>query len=166
MTLLHLEKMEATNCKDSRNFLASRGTRSRNRNRSPSRPRENPCHKLTACIKEAVEGIKPAHDGSPHNSPIKLEGEGALDYKTVRDYMVSHFNVVEVDNDTAVKYLRAIGKEAKIPDKILTGAGGKVRLEVHQSFLKFNGVCSAIGYVYKSVRVGIPEPMKRGRHPQ
>ena len=161
LTPSHLEQMEAENRKDSHNFRASQTSGTRSRKKNPSRCRENPRRELRAYIKRAILGIEPSRDGSPHNSPIKLEGEGALNYETVRDYMVSHFNVVEVDKDTAVKYLRAIGKADQIPDKISTGAGGKVRLEVYQSYSKFSGVRSAVGYIYKSSRVPMPEDMKK-----
>ena len=160
LTPAHLEQMDVHNRDDSRKFLEM-SSRSRSGNNSLSRRRENPRRRLRDYIKRSILGIEPARDGSPHNSPIKLKGEGALDYKTVRDYMVSHYNVVEVDKDTAVKYLHAIGKEDQIPEETSTGAGGKVHLEVYQSFSKFSGVRSAIGYVYKSARIGMPEPMKK-----
>lgn len=37
--------------------------------------------------------VKPARNGEPHGSPIKIEGEGALSYEIVRDYMATKRNV-------------------------------------------------------------------------
>jgi len=62
----------------------------RNKRQKNQRP------ELRAYIKRCIEAIRPAREGSPHNSPIKIDGEGALTYTVVRDYMVSKFNVVEV----------------------------------------------------------------------
>ena len=74
--------------------------------------------------------------------------------------MESKFNVVEVDRDVAVSYLRATSRSEAITPEMQTG-GRKVRLQTYQSFSQFNGIRSAIGYIYKYARVPMPEEMSK-----
>ncbi|KAL7550473.1 LOW QUALITY PROTEIN: hypothetical protein ACHAWF_014863 [Thalassiosira exigua] len=143
----HLNQMVVFNDTDVSNFQ--------------QRPRRggNPRRNLRGYIKRSIKAMGPARDGAPHNSPIKIDGDGALKYEVVRDYMATKFNVVEVDRDTAATYLRAIGKGGAITEEMTEGAGGRVRLEVYQSESQFSGIRSAIGYVYKSARVPMPDEM-------
>ena len=113
---------------------------------------------LRAYIKRSIDCIEPARDGQPHNSPFKIEGEGALTYVAIRNYMATKANIVEVHRDAAVKYLREIGKGDNIPESMQVGEG-LVRLEIYQSTSQFSAIRSAVGYVYKSARVPMPEEM-------
>ena len=114
---------------------------------------------LRGYIRRSIKAIQPARDGFPHNSPIKIDGDGALTYTVVRDYMASKYNTVEVDKDSAVKYLRDTDNADQITDEMQTGPSRKVRLRVYQSESQFSAIRSAVGYVYKSARVPMPEEM-------
>lgn len=114
---------------------------------------------LRAYVRRTIKAIQPARDGLPHNSPIKIDGDGALTYTVIRDYMASKYNTVEVDKDSAVKYLRESDNADQITDEMQTGPSRKVTLQVYQSNSQFSAIRSAIGYVYKSARVPMPEDM-------
>ena len=53
-------------------------------------------------------------DGQHHNSFFKLDGDEALDYDAVVEYMTTKFNVAEVERSCAEKYLKAL----KLKDEI------------------------------------------------
>ncbi len=65
---------------------------------------------LCAYIHQSIKCIEPAHYGAQHDSSVKIEGEGALEDKIIRDYIESKYNIVEVDHDSTIKYLPAINK--------------------------------------------------------
>ena len=99
-----------------------------------NRRKRNPINKIT-CIqklmRQIVHKIQPSQSGISHNSPIKINGEWAITYKVVRDYMASKMNVVYVENDSVEDHLRAI----KINVIITAGMverNGKVKWMVHQ----------------------------------
>jgi len=119
----------------------------------------NKLPELRAYIRRRIKSIRPARDGSPHNSPIKIDGDGALTYTVIRDYMVSKYNVVEVDRDTAIKYLRETDNTDQITAEMHTGTARKVPIQVYQSDSQFSAIRSAVGYVYKSARVPMPREM-------
>lgn len=145
---VHRNQMEMYNDTDSRNFQ-----------QKPKRCGNNR-PQLRSYIRRSISKIEPARDGSPHNSPFKIDGDGALNYSVIRDYMYTKFNVVEVDHDSAVTYLRAIDKGEDV-SRMQTTADGKVRLQIYQSGSQFSAIRSAIGYVYKSARVSQPEEMTK-----
>ena len=74
--------------------------------------------------------------------------------------MESKYNVVEVDRDSAISYLRVTGKSDAITPEMQT-ANGKVRIQVYQSCSQFSSIRSAIGCIYKSARVTQPEELSK-----
>ena len=142
--------MEVFNANDVRTFKKKR-TR---------KDGEDPRSELRGYIRSIIKNIQPAREGAPHNSPFKIDGEGALTYKVIRDYMTTKYNVVEVDKDAAIKYLREIGKGEQVTNQMQTGPR-KVKVEVYQSESQFSGIRSAIAYVYKAARVAMPDDMSR-----
>jgi len=69
--------------------------------------------------------------------------------------MTTKFNVAEVERSCAEKYLKAL----KLPEEITSDMvveGGRVRLKVFQSVDQYNGMRSAIAWVYKVARVEMP----------
>ena len=81
--------------------------------------------------RQLVDTIQPSRRGISHNSPIKINGEGAITYKVVQDYMASKMKVTYVEKDGAEDELRAIRSEIIITVDMLD-SNGKVKCMVHQ----------------------------------
>eukprot|EP00985_Skeletonema_marinoi_P014757 scaffold7522_cov202-Skeletonema_marinoi.AAC.12 len=114
--------------------------------------------KLRAAIASAIAEMEPSRDGNPYECFLKIRNEeGALSYQMVRDYMAEKSNEVEVDRNCAIKYLNAIndGSESNITDDMDAG-NGKLRVIVYQSESAYNGIRSAVVWVYKLARVEMP----------
>jgi hypothetical protein len=133
LTSVFLEKMKEADNKDKRE---NNGLRTALRN----------------SIVHAIEELKPQRGEQDHNSFLKIEGEGELNYDTVVEYMGTKYNVVEVQQSCAKAYLKALKLTDEFtPDMLLKD--GKVRLKVFQSYEQYSGIRSAICYVYKVARV-------------
>ena len=59
-------------------------------------------------MRQLVDAIQPLKSGISHNSPIKIDEEGAITYEVVRDYMASKMNVACVEKDSAEENFRVI----------------------------------------------------------
>ena len=69
--------------------------------------------------------------------------------------MSTKYNVVEVERSNAEKYMKELKITSAItPDMILDD--GKVRLKIFQSYDQYNGIRSAVSWVYKAARVDMP----------
>ena len=97
--------------------------------------------------------------GIIHNSPIKIDGKGAINYKVVRYYMALKMNVSYVENDSAEDNLRAIRSETIITAGTM-GSNVKIKCMVHQSISRYGCIRSAINHVYILARVQNLEIMK------
>ena len=147
----HLQQMENLHNADIRNFeTASRRTR-RNRNTTPNQA--NPRTQLRQYIKSSIENIQPARDGTHHNCPVKIDGPGAIDYGVVSSYMATKVNIVIVDRESALSYMKAIGKTNPTIEPEMEAPDGKVRLQIYQGRSTVSAVRSAISYMYKRARV-------------
>jgi len=114
--------------------------------------------KLRTAISSAIAEIEPSCDGNPYECFLKIGNEeGALTYQMVRDYMAEKSNEVEVDRKCAIEYLKAIndGGEINITDDMDAG-NGKLRVIVYQSESAYNGLRSAVAWVYKLARMEMP----------
>ena len=114
-------------------------------------------------IVHAANAIVPLRDGQHHNSFIKIDGDNSLDYDTVVEYMASKYNIVEVERSCAEKYMT----EMKITDEITSDMvveNGRVRLKVFQSIDQYNGIRSAVAWVYKVARVEMPFAQELGTY--
>ena len=77
--------------------------------------------------------------------------------------MASKYNIVEVERSCAEKYM----KEMKIEDEITSDMvveDGRVRLKVFQSIDQYNGIRSAVAWVYKVARVEMPFAQELGTY--
>ena len=59
-------------------------------------------------MRQIVDAIQTSRSGISHNSPTKIDGEGAITYEVFGDYMASKMNVAYVEMDSAEEYLRFI----------------------------------------------------------
>jgi len=96
----HLEKMERFNTADEN----SRGhTRA-------GKLKANKRTQLRKYIRDSIKNIKPARGGASHDCPIKIDGDGAINYEIIRDYIETKASLVVVDRDNALAYMKEIGK--------------------------------------------------------
>ena len=82
------------------------------------------------------------------NTPIKLEGEDAIDYGIVATYMNKKRRIVKVDTDAAKSVLNHVGNE------IIEGAtddNGKVEVAVCLSDSAYTNVQSAISFIFRHI---------------
>ena len=54
----------------------------------------NKCERIRNYMKGSLAKIQPMRDGQHHNSPINIDGKGAICYAVVRDFMETKTNVV------------------------------------------------------------------------
>ena len=115
---------------------------------------------LRRYIKTSLDNIQPSREGAHHNCPVKIEGEGALNYKIISNYMMTKAKVVTVDQDSALAYMKEIGKlNPKISPK-MEAPNNKLCLQVFQNVSTVSAVRSAVAYMYKRARIDQPEAMK------
>ena len=93
--------------------------------------------------------MQPARQGQSHNSPIKLNVNGAITYKVVREFMHTKTNIIKVECDAAEKYLAEIENGLSITADMIDKETGKVTLTVYQGASTFSAIQSAIAYLYK-----------------
>jgi hypothetical protein len=98
-------------------------------------------------MQNALKAVHPATNQRPHNSPIKIDGEGAITYELVRDFMRTKTNNVKVDRNVAQKYLDEIDNGETITDVMVDEVTGKVTLSLYQSYSTFSAIRSLISYL-------------------
>ncbi|KAL7485379.1 hypothetical protein ACHAW6_010968 [Cyclotella cf. meneghiniana] len=140
ITNVHCEELQARNNIDKSN--TSRGLRGSN---------------VQFYMLAALKNIKPAVNGQPHNSHIKIDGEGAITYVEVRDFMRTKTSNVQVDRRVAENYLALIGSDEENTEEMVDIQTGKVSISLYQSFSTFSAIHSSILYLYKSAGVERPE---------
>lgn len=109
-------------------------------------------------MQNALKAVHPATSQQPHNSPIKIDGEGAITYEIVQDFMQTKTNTGKVDRNVAQKYLNEIDNGDAITDDMVEEGTGKVTLFLYQSYSTFSAICSLISYLYKLAGVERPKP--------
>ena len=57
--------------------------------------------------RQLVDAIQTSRGGISHNSPIKIDEEGAITYEIVQYYMASKMNVAYVEKSSAEEHLRS-----------------------------------------------------------
>ena len=100
-------------------------------------------------LKAALKTLQPARDGQPHNSHIKIDGDGTITHRVVTDFMETKTNTVTVDRAAAEKYLADIKNGSKITDRMVVSGTTKVKLTIYQSVSTFSAIRSSIAYLYK-----------------
>jgi hypothetical protein len=105
----------------------------------------------------ALKEIRPATANVP-NSPIKLQGEGALSYEIACDFMETKTNFVKVDRAVAEKYLAHIEKGGAISEDMVDLMTGRVTLRIYQSYSTFSTIRSAKLSLFKLA--GVERPKK------
>ena len=82
-------------------------------------------------MRQLVDAIQPSQSGISHNSLIKMDGEGAITYELVRDYMAPKMNVAYVEKDSSEKKLRVIRSNGIITADMVDSYV-KVKCMLHQ----------------------------------
>ena len=112
---------------------------------------------LRALCKELLSNMKPSFEGAPHNCPIRIDGEVQLNYYVVRDYMMLKKNVLLLEKERTETYIKQTKKTGEVDDGHMMD--GKVKVLTQQSLSSYEGVRSALGYIYKVTRVRMPIDM-------
>ena len=99
-------------------------------------------------------------DEEGHKSPIRIDGVNQISYPIVRNFMMTKRNYKVVDRNVAQDYLRQVNKNIEINENDVM-EGNKVRVAVQQSFSQYDGIRSAVGYLYKLARVQQPSKMQK-----
>ncbi len=74
--------------------------------------------------------------------------------------MVMKANVVIVDRDNAIDYMKEIGKPNPTITQEMEAPNGKVRLQIYRSTSTISAIRSAISYMFKLARVDQPQDMQ------
>jgi len=74
--------------------------------------------------------------------------------------MATKTNIVIVDRDNALAYMKAIGKPNPTISNEMEAPGEKVRLQIYQSTSTISAIRSSVGYMYKLARVEQPQKMQ------
>ena len=118
---------------------------------------------LRKAIRESFFQMKPSILGSAHGSPIITQGRNAIYYDTIREFMMYKTNHVMIAEGTANDYLRKLGKnDVKITSDHVD-VDGKVLVSVQQSQSTYEGIRSALSWVYKMAHMEMPSEISH--HP-
>lgn len=133
----HLQQLQRLDAIDKQNAASKKKGKKDNR--------DSVRHYVKACLKT----VQPAHEGQDHNSPINIDGDNAITYEVVRDFMETKSNIILADRAAAEKYLKDIDNGQKVTDEIVDEETGKVRLKIHQSTSTYSAIRSSVAYLYK-----------------
>ena len=95
-------------------------------------------------------------DETPVDSPLVIDGEGAIDAAFIKDYMDSHQRVVRVARANAEAYLSETNLRGVTITDEHVDEEGFVTAVVNQSYSQFNSTRSCLSYLWK--RAGIDRP--------
>ena len=116
---------------------------------------------LRKYFKSCIENTPPGDcESQRHSSPVKIDGDGAINHAIVKEFMQVGMNEVWVDRDAAEAYIKDARLGSAVTDEMVNN-DGKVKCMVYQSASQYSGIRSAIAYLYKLARVPVPEDMTR-----
>jgi hypothetical protein len=105
----------------------------------------------------ALREVSPPTDQQQHNLPIKIDGEGAITYQILLDFMCTKSNNLKVDQVVAQKYLDGIDNGEAITDDMEDDETGKVTIYLCEAYSTLSGIHSSICYLYKLAGVERPK---------
>ena len=135
----------------------------RSRKKSQKKPKNNDeiiRRNLRAAIKHSYYSMKPAISGAPHHSPIIIAGEDALTYDSIRDFMMGRKKSVSIRGETVKEYMKKVNKNPIEFTDNHFDEQGKVGVSVQQSQSSYEGIRSAVAWIYKMARTPMPETMR------
>ena len=134
-------------------------TKGRKLKTEPSHPTKTRS-RLRKVVKEELNKMQRGSEHSDYRCPVKLVGDGALNYRTIENYMSQKFNPTYVSKSSAVQYLKENSLSTEIPAEYIN-KDGQVRVQNQQSPEAYNGIRSAIVHMYSQCRVEMPTDMKK-----
>ena len=114
-----------------------------------NRRKENPINERTGIqnlMGQIIDAIQPSRSGISQNSLIKVDGEVAITYEVVQDYMASIINVAYVGKDSAEENLIVI-RSTKIITAYMVDGNENVKCILHQSSSQYGGIRRGINHV-------------------
>ena len=155
-----LEELKDENEKDVIANAAAQGRRTRKKKlKRPHLADDSKRKNLRRACRTFCENMKPSINRSAYVSPFIIEGDNQITYEMILNFMLLKKNIVLIKTETAHKYMQTIKKEVAEFDDEAIFDHDKIDVEVQQSESAYQGVRSAIGYVYKMACVRMPDYM-------
>ena len=131
------------------------------RRTASSRPVINQRTNLRNFVKSCIENTPPCDgEAQTHNSPIKIDGEGSITHRIIKEYTQTSMKEVWVGRDAAEEYIKAAQINQSVTDEMVN-SDGQVKCSIYQSPSQYSGIRSSISYLYKLARVPQPEELSR-----
>jgi hypothetical protein len=112
--IMQLKKVEDESIKRSEARRMSQPKKSRKKR--PQRLRNRQTMLRRYCL-NLLRKLQPLRDGQPHNSPIKIDGNGSiLDWDITRKFLSSKRKKIEVNTDVAKNYVKKHNLDIDIAD--------------------------------------------------
>ena len=108
---------------------------------------------LSKYIEERINDSPPVGG----KSPLDLEGDNAIHVDVITDYMLTRINCTWIDPSAAEEYIKTCKNlDVTITQDMIRKLGGKVQVTTMQSKSQYNGIRSALAYLFTLARVQQP----------
>lgn len=111
---------------------------------------------LRKYIEERINYTPPVGEEA-HKSPLNLEGDNVITHDVITDYMLTCINYMYVYRSAAEEYIiRTCNLDISITDEMIRESDGEVQVTTMQSKSQYNGIRSALAYLFTLARVQAP----------
>ena len=93
-----------------------------------------------------------------HKSPPNLEDDNVITHDVITDYMLTYINYMYVYRSAAEEYIRTCNLYISITDEMIRESDGKDQVITMQSKSQYNGIRSALAYLFTLARVQLQAP--------
>jgi len=108
---------------------------------------------LSKYIEERINDSPPVGG----KSPLDLEGDNAIHVDVITDYMLTRINCTWIDPSAAEEYIKTCKNlDVTITQDMIRKLGGKVQVTTMQSKSQYNGIRSALVYLFTLAHVQQP----------
>ena len=153
------DKLEEINAPNQKKNSRSNKKKKKNSNKRKKNENDEPLRRhFRASCKMHLARMKPSISGSTHNSPIVIQGENALTYEVIREFMMEKKKSAVISEETVKSFLKKMKKDTNVSEE--QKIDGKVEVSVQQSISSYESIRSAIGYIYKMCRIQMPQHMQ------
>lgn len=115
---------------------------------------------LRKYIEECIHNTPPVGEEA-HKSPPNLEDDNVITHDVITDYMLTYINYMYVYRSAAEEYIRTCNLYISITDEMIRESDGKDQVITMQSKSQYNGIRSALAYLFTLARVQAPTTLTR-----
>ena len=115
---------------------------------------------LRKYIEECIHYTPPVGEEA-HKSPPNLEDDNVITHDVITDYMLTYINYMYVYRSAAEEYIRTCNLYISITDEMIRKSDGKDQVITMQSKSQYNGIRSALAYLFTLARVQAPTTLTR-----